>query len=116
MKCNLKNVAAVLAACALCAAAAGPASAHLMRFENDSGFVIERIHVSPVWEPEWGVDRLGRRVLVDGAAFSVNLPGGRYDVRLVDEDGDVCVLHNYEIYSGRTLTIDRPGLLRCERG
>jgi hypothetical protein len=39
---------------------------------------------------------------------------GRYDVKLVDSDGDECVVNGVQIGGDRRLTITRDLLLRCE--
>lgn len=56
-----------------------------------------RLHVSPSSAASWGADLLGDDVIVYGAGVKVSdIPGGSYDVRLVDEDGDTYSLYGVQ--------------------
>ena len=39
---------------------------------------------------------------------------GRYDLKLVDQDGDVCVIRDVPIRYSRTVTIETTDLLSCQ--
>jgi hypothetical protein len=57
---------------------------------NRSGQAINEIYVSPVSEPNWGRDLLGREILPDGRLFPVRISpssGCRQDIRVVYADG-----------------------------
>lgn len=60
---------------------------------NDSSWVLHELYLSSVDDEEWGPDQLGSEVIGQGDEFTLtDVPCEVYDVRLVDEDGDVCIL------------------------
>lgn len=86
-----------------------------VKIVNDSRLAIHEIYLSRTYE-DWGMDRLGLRTLEPGYQLKINtLAAGRYDLMLVDEDGDVCDIRDMSISGDRTVTIDTHALLRCER-
>lgn len=61
--------------------------------ENQSSWEIHKIYFSPSDEEDLGEDYLGEDVLEPGMTLSLTgVSPGEWDIRLVDEDGDVCVL------------------------
>ncbi len=85
-------------------------------FRNRSRWDIHRINMSPVSQSTWGVDHLGSSILRAGQDFSLhNIPCNSYDLRLIDEDGDQCVLNNIDVCAENSgVTITNENLLRCE--
>ena len=61
---------------------------------NNTGYTVWHVYISSNASGSWGSDRLGRdQVLRNGQSLRVNLPHpidvvNRYDIRLVDSDGD----------------------------
>lgn len=69
---------------------------------NETGFTIYLVYVSPDESGEWGEDRLGSNVILDGGSFQIPLQGyssSVFDVRLVDEDGDTYTYWNVDVKS-----------------
>jgi hypothetical protein len=89
-------------------------NSHYVRIENNTGYDIHEVRLSSTSNPYWGGDRLGRDVLEDGEYFSLSVPNGSYDLKLVDEDDDLCVVHNISIYSNQNWNLTPTWLLRCE--
>jgi hypothetical protein len=88
---------------------------HAVRLENDSSFAIYQVFVSPVYRQTWGYDKLGDVVLEPG--YYVTLPPlrlGHYDLKLVDEDGDTCVVSNVRVDYETKWAITDSWLLGCE--
>jgi hypothetical protein len=87
-----------------------------VKIENNSDYAIYAIYLSPVNSNFWGRDLLGfDQVLEPG--YTVTLPRsdiGDYDLMLVDEDLDSCVVHNVRVNSGTDWSIDNSWLLHCE--
>jgi hypothetical protein len=85
---------------------------------NSSGFDIYHLYVSSSEIEEWGPDQLGNRptdVLADGGRFRlIEIKTGEYDIKIVDQDGDVCVLRNIQIHNDEEWQITREDLLACE--
>ena len=118
MKSNIrKHILAVSFALMALLASALPVAAQSsqsVRIENNTGYDIYQVRLSSTSNPYWGGDRLGRDVLGDGEYFTINAPNGSYDLKLVDEDGDICVVHNIAIYSNQNWNLTQTWLLRCE--
>ncbi len=83
---------------------------------NQSDWTIVEMYLSPVDEEEWGPDQLADHVIEPGASFKLSgIPCGTWDVRLVDEDEDECVVEGVDICANKeTWTITSKDLLRCQ--
>lgn len=85
--------------------------------ENTSDWDIEYIYVSPE-EDNWGDDVLGTHdILRTGEKIKIYLKCGTYNVKLVDEDSDVCIQENLELCSKDeeyVMFIDDDWLLECQ--
>ena len=61
---------------------------------NNTGYTVYRVYISPVASDSWGDDRLAsNQTLSNGQSVSLRLPHptnvvNRYDIKLVDKDGD----------------------------
>lgn len=101
-------------AAALCVSM--PAAAENGRFTvfNESRYRINQMYVSPTGYNRWGYDRLGNNVLFPDYRFDLGVVPGWYDVKLVDQDGDTCVVPNVDIRYGETWTITDGILVACE--
>src|ERR1044071_7556914 len=74
-----------------------PSKAKAQRAEfmvnNRSDWDIYHMYLSPEQKDTWGPDQLGEHVIKSGESFTLNdIPCGEYDIKLVDEDGDACVV------------------------
>ena len=64
-------------------------------FVNRSSWAIHEMYFSPTSDSDWGDDQLGKHTIENGEEFVLTgVPCGRWDVRVVDEDGDACVIEN----------------------
>lgn len=62
---------------------------------NKSNWAIHELYFSPTNETEWGEDQLGDTTIETGEQFTLSgVPCDKWDVRVVDEDGDECVVEN----------------------
>ena len=62
---------------------------------NDSSWVLTELYLSSIDDDEWGPDQLGDEVIESGEQFTLSeIPCEVYDVRVVDEDDDVCILND----------------------
>jgi len=99
-----------------------PAAAHAagkkanVKIVNKSDWEIHHFFLSPTEEEHWGPDQLGDDVVGTGEAFTLKtIPCDSYDVKLVDEDGDECVVEAVDICGGsEQWTITNQALLACE--
>lgn len=85
---------------------------------NNSDWDIHRLFLSPTDEDHWGPDQLGDEVLASGGSFKLRaIPCDDYDVKLIDEDGDECVVAAVDICGGHEKwAFDNDDLLDCEWG
>ena len=92
MKKALLGMALVLAVGAT--AVAQDELASTVTIVNDSDWGIHYLYLSPTSESDWGPDQLGDATIApDGGTFELHsIPCDTYDVKLVDEDGDECVI------------------------
>ncbi len=83
---------------------------------NKSDWQIHQFFLSPVDTDEWGPDQLGDQVIGTGDSFKLtDIDCSSYDVKLVDEDEDECVVGGVDICgSGQTWTITSDDLLDCQ--
>ena len=62
---------------------------------NKSSWAIHEMYFSPTDETEWGEDQLGQQTIEPGEQFTLSgIPCDKWDVRVVDEDGDEYVIEN----------------------
>lgn len=79
-------------------ACAGEAGDSSLIIRNESSYAITEIYLSPVSSGTWGPDLLGGDVLFPGEEFAISLIDcDDYDIRIVDEDGDECVIEGVEL-------------------
>jgi hypothetical protein len=83
--------------------------------ENQSSWEIHEIYFSPSDEENWGEDHLGEHVLESGMTLSLTgVTPGEWDIRLVDEDEDVCVLQGVTVSASETWLIEDDDLVDCQ--
>jgi hypothetical protein len=67
---------------------------------NQSKYEIQELYVSPSNTDDWGNDLLGDETIATGGQFVVRsiLPGV-YDIKVVDEDEDECIVESVDLAS-----------------
>jgi hypothetical protein len=99
----------------LCLCHALPAQAADIDVENQSSGEIHEIYFSPSDEESWGEDYLGEDVLESGMPLSLTgVSPGEWDIRLGDEDADVCVLQGVTVNASKTWLIEDDDLVNCQ--
>ena len=88
----------------------------VVSIRNDSLWAIQELYLSSTDEEEWGPDQLGETVLNTGDSFRLTgVPCDSYDVRVVDEDGDECVLSDVGLCAGEDVwVVTDEDLLGCQ--
>ena len=83
---------------------------------NNSSWDLHHLFISSVDDQEWGEDQLGDAVIASGESFTLNsIPCDAYDVRVVDEDGDECVVNAVALCADKDAwVIDDTDLLACQ--
>ena len=91
------------------------ASAADVVFVNQSSWEIHEIYFSPANQKNWGEDHLDKEVLEKGDSLTLSgVTRGKWDVRVVDEDGDQCVLEEVQIDGADKWVITDKELLACQ--
>lgn len=94
------------------ATAAMPAVARDVTVNNTSKWNIHRIFVSPCGNHYWGPNRLsGTDILAVGKSQVLQIDGACSDVKIVDEDGDVCVT---PVHDEAELALTTKFLIACQ--
>lgn len=107
------SVAAVVATLLMLVSTA--ALAAKVVFVNQSSWEIHEVYFSPASQNDWGEDHLGSEVLEKGDSLTLTgVSAGRWDVRIVDEDGDQCVLEDVKIDGADKWVITDEDLLGCQ--
>jgi hypothetical protein len=83
---------------------------------NKSSWAIHEMYFSPVNETEWGDDQLGKKTIKTDEQFTLSgVPCGKWDVKVVDEDGDECVVEDVALCdSADRWVINDKNLLTCQ--
>ncbi len=113
----LTIAALLLATSAAAVEAKGRKSSATITIVNLSSWEIHEIYLSSVDRWDWGPDLLGPfDVIETGERFKIrDVRCDRYDVKVVDEDQDECVLGNVAICGGNdTWVITDDDLLTCQ--
>ena len=82
---------------------------------NYSDWTIEEFYMSPVDDRDWGDDLLGDEVMETGDTLTLtHISCDDWDILIVDEDGDECVLEEVDLCGDRaTWDITNSELLDC---
>ena len=88
-----------------------------VKIVNKSNWAIHELYLSPVNVEEWGPDQLRQQVIEPNATFTLSgIPCDTWDVKLVDQDGDECVVPDVDICGGSgTWTIESKALVACQQ-
>lgn len=89
----------------------------VVTIRNDSDWEIHQLYVSSTDESEWGDDQLGSQIIeAGGGTFKLHgIPCDSYDVQLIDEDGDACVVSEVLLCADRDMwRINNDDLLTCQ--
>lgn len=96
------------------ASAAGESVIHI---KNKSDWEIHHFFLSPSDQDKWGPDQLGNATIAaNGGSFELHkVPCDNFDIKLVDEDGDECVIGGVDICASKEgWVISNDDLLECE--
>jgi hypothetical protein len=95
---------------------AGPQRAEFM-VVNKSDWDIHGLYLSATQAATWGPDQLGDKIIAHGGGtFTLHgIPCGHYDIKLVDDDGEACVIEDVVMCKDHThWDVTNEQLARCE--
>ena len=83
---------------------------------NQSKWEIHHLYLSSTDDQHWGPDQLGDETIANGESFKLtNIDCDDYDIKVVDEDGDECVVEEVNLCGDDTVwKITDKILLKCE--
>jgi hypothetical protein len=112
-------VVAVFAAVAVLSISIPASAASSIKVHNKSKWEIHHLFLSPTSEKdEWGPDQLGDQVIkANGGVFTLtDIECNKYDIKIVDEDGDECIVSAVALCDdSATWNITDERLLKCEK-
>lgn len=115
---KLKKVAlTVILLFAAAATATSTASAQQVQklsIINNSHHRIDQIFVSPSNYRYWGENQLGDGLLPPDYYVDMAFAPDIYDIKLVEDDGDGCVVNYVDVRNGWTLTVNDYQLFTCD--
>lgn len=110
----MRRIAATIVVCAL----AIPALAEkaTVKVINQSKWEIHHLYLSSSSEEEWGPDQLEDEILTKGQSITIHsIPCDEYDIKVVDEDGDECIIEAVDMCRDNSFwKITDKDLLECE--
>jgi hypothetical protein len=88
----------------------------VIKIINRSDWDIHELYLSPVDVDEWGPDQLGDQIIRSGETFTLyGIDCDVYDIMIVDEDGDECILEAEELCNDEAKwVITNEELLSCQ--
>ena len=112
---KIRHLLAAVAAAVVCMPLT--AAAAQVEFINQSDWDIYEVYFSPASQNGWGEDYLGSEVLEKGDSLTLSdVADGRWDVKVIDEDGDECIVGNVPISGNDRWVITSEDLLGCQAG
>ena len=83
---------------------------------NKSDWDIYHLYLSRTDKESWGPDQLGDNVIRHSESYTLkNIPCGEYDIKVVDEDGDECIIEDVVMCKDHThWDITNKELARCQ--
>lgn len=88
-----------------------------VKIVNKSDWSIAMFYLSSSDSEEWGPDQLGDHVIEKGGGtFTLqNIPCDVYDIKLIDEEGDECVVEKVDVCAGQQeWVINSEDLASCQ--
>jgi len=115
VKCMAALVAVMLFITALLIPAGyAQSSRSTVQIQNASHYAIYELYLSSAQDLYWRQDLLGNSILWPGWVTRPQVVDGTYDLKLVDEDGDMCVIKKIRISGYTSWQITDRLLLYCE--
>jgi hypothetical protein len=112
---RLTLLAPLLAVCLAAPAGAAKSDSDVI-IVNKSSWSIHELYFSPVDDEDWGDDQLGSQTIEPGERFTLSgVPCDDWDIRVVDEDGDECVVPDVSLCADTDKwVINDTDLLACQ--
>jgi hypothetical protein len=95
----------------------GPASAFELVVVNEAYFsIIHKLYIAPAKSKKWSDNKLQSQTIAKDGRFTIrDIPGGVYDLKVIDDDDDVCVIPNINIDQNKEWKLTDSIMLTCDR-
>ena len=115
-KLHMLSLAALMVVCGTALPAHAAKKKATIKVVNQSKWEIHHLYLSSTSDHQWGPDQLGDEVIGTGESFTLTkIDCDDYDIRIVDEDGDECVVNEVNMCGDATVwKITDKILLACE--
>ena len=92
-----------------------PASAFDLVVVNEASFsAIHKLYLAPAKSNAWGEDKLQKQTIAENGRFTVrDIPAGVYDVKIIDDDDESCVVVEININENKELRLTDEMMLQC---
>ena len=113
----MKKLTTLALALAICLPTfAAPKKKATVKIINQSKWEIHHIYLSPTSDENWGPDQLEDEILEKGESLTLTgIDCDDYDIKVVDEDGDECVIEEVSLCGDESYwKITDQDLLECE--
>ena len=93
----------------------GPASAFELVVVNEAQFsIIHKLYIAPAKSNKWSDDKLQNQTVAKNGRFTIrDVPGGVYDLKVIDDDDDTCVVPNINIDQNKEWKLTDSIMLTC---
>jgi hypothetical protein len=87
-----------------------------VELRNESKWTIQQLFFAPIGSDRWGPNQLSHNPVRTGDSFTLtSIRCDKYDAKLVDEDGDECIVRNISLCaSDKIWRIGDKDLLKCQ--
>jgi hypothetical protein len=89
------------------------------RFWNLTLYTVTSLQLSPAGQEAWGPDQCKNdrdgTVDHDERLRITGVTPGRYDAKLADKTGRVCIIRNIDVKDGAVFTIEEKQLTNCQK-
>jgi hypothetical protein len=92
-----------------------PASAFDLVVVNQANFsVIHKLYLAPAKSNQWGENKLQNQTVAKNGRFTVrDIPAGVYDLKVIDDDDDSCVVPEINIDQNKEWKLTDKVMLQC---
>jgi hypothetical protein len=92
-----------------------PASAFDLIVINEANFsIIHNLHIAPAKSDKWSDNKLQNQTVRKNGRFTIrDIPGGVYDLKVIDDDNDSCVFENINIDQNKEWKLTDMNMITC---
>jgi hypothetical protein len=79
--------------------------------------IIHKLYIAPAKSDKWSEDKLQNQTVAKNGKFTIrDVPAGMYDLKVIDDDDDTCVVSNINVDQNKEWTLTDSIMLKCVAG